>query len=410
MVDSCYGMMMQPAFQGAAAFVGPAQEQITNWRLSRDFNTTLWGLMDGTINNGLDRNIGEAFPLAQPKGGGIFRSVLGHDGAIVLSPGVVARAPQGEVVIGQPVDGSVTFDVMIDPGHGLATVDPDWDPIAISLGGVCNPTLVPGSLRWSNDLRTLHFQFIPKVPGTATLTVDWRGVRSRQNGIELDGNQNPAGTDHVGENWDDYVWKVTCRLGTTGEPTPPPTAPSDETPPPPTATKTLVPPTPTPESPTPTPEPPTPAPPTPTAASVGTPVGGMISGLYSGTIVDLDNPHSCCINVPGETLRQNVEVTRLFGTTTGNYYVIIENLLPMEAPGLMLENPAGFQPYNAQFMLTGSATFLNNFPGVPVSFTGMVTESGLHGVLSVGPQNLPPVNPPRAATFQVDLERVGPLP
>lgn len=106
------------------------------------------------------------------------------------------------------VKGKVIFDTKMD-----WTVDP---AAVITVAGcdarILNPT-------WTKVLDPkgvisafiLDFALELNTEGEATLTVHQdqaRAERDFQN--NLDGNQNPAGKDHIGPNRDDFVWKVKC--------------------------------------------------------------------------------------------------------------------------------------------------------------------------------------------------------
>jgi hypothetical protein len=122
-----------------------------------------------------------------------------------LSPAVKQVIPKADSVLTSPRahSGAVLFDTKMD-----TTVDPTKVLSVQGCGAsVVNPTWVATS-----TVNALDFSLQTATAGTLTLTVKAPFAKAMlPNGSQLDGNQTPATSNHVGPNQDDYVWKVTCR-------------------------------------------------------------------------------------------------------------------------------------------------------------------------------------------------------
>lgn len=195
----CYGLTLEKAFNAREFIAFPEKcNAIAN---ALAFNVGFWGDLDGTLDTGTKRNVGDAFDNpATPKRGYELKSRATPRGATVLSPAVADHGPVDPVVIGTEVVGKVSFDTPIK------NVEPKS---AVVLGGDCKPLPGTSEWKWEGD-RTLLFPFIPQQPLTLTIQVLADKVRSADNNIPLDGNQDPQGTDHVGPNGDNYIWEVKC--------------------------------------------------------------------------------------------------------------------------------------------------------------------------------------------------------
>ncbi len=225
--------------------------------LTREF----WGRLDGTVEDGRHRPVGVAF--AQAYTGTIYRLAGTGGGNTVLVPAVRDFGPETIVSVSPivPIRGFVTFDAQMHQAVSTGRL--------ISLSGSCDATIVDE--RWL-DPYTYQFFFTTKRDGTLKITVSSAWANSVDDlGLHLDGNQDPARTDHVGPSYDDFEWFVEC---VAGEPIPDPTSDPTSTPPPtpdPTETPTATPdPTETP-TPTATATSTATATPTPTATTTATP-------------------------------------------------------------------------------------------------------------------------------------------
>lgn len=197
-------------------------------------NPDFWGYLDGTLENGRNRTVGDAFPLSYPPQSRVNaarytdnfqrRSVPGYpyfqlattvEGNTVLSPAVISVSPfRSQVHIGQRVNVRVDFDV---PVGSPSPSNQDMISIAtnrsagITLTGSCQPQILE-PVSFSDGGRTLTFAFEPKSTGAVYIELDSESIVSRNNGAFLDGNQNPPGglVDHVGPNRDNFRWDLTC--------------------------------------------------------------------------------------------------------------------------------------------------------------------------------------------------------
>ncbi len=249
-LSTCDGFFLGDAFRavGVREFIAPPVS--VNARHAEAFNTVFWPNLAGTLNDGRKRNVIDAYNASPPN------TVYRHngEGLTVLSPAVAHYEPANgtTVVVGQEVKARILFDAPMDTQY-----IPVWD-----LAGSCNPLFYwgpitqPNRIGWRND-RTFEFSFLPRQPGE--ISVDVGGgigiAQGKENRVGLDGNQDPAGSDHVGPNTDTFKWNLKCvTVGGTvtpsvtarPTPTPPPTAtatippPSTPTVPPPTATRTAT--------------------------------------------------------------------------------------------------------------------------------------------------------------------------
>jgi hypothetical protein len=379
----------------------------------------------------------DAFADAKPSDTVSQLELLGHGkGLTVLSPGVVSVG----LVVGIDQFALEVVDAFAGPYEVRVRFDARMNVIQdprriVQLGGACQPRYIDGG--WDDDY-TLWFSFATGPPELAEATLLTPQASSKETpGIVLDGNTEPRGVDHVGPNWDPYYFTFVCvqrprvedptATATStppGDPDPPEetetpatraptatgTATATATVTQPTATATATQPTTTATSTataTATPTATETATPTATATTTAqpTPEGPFLSGTYGGSITAIDNPHSCCINPTG----QGVVVRRLFAVESQRYFFEITNLVGPASPGIFIGGGGSTDPWGV-FTASGTGTVLGQFAEVPVTFTGTLTEAGLKGTLSIGPENLPPVVPPRAATFSVDLQRTGGLP
>lgn len=241
-----------------------------------------WGRLDGTLERGRQRPVEIAFPRAY--GNSIYQLQGSGKGKTVLVPAVREVAPEVIIPVSPtvPIKGKVSFDAQMDQRFGIGTL--------LTLSGTCGATLVDGS--WT-DAQTFDFRFTTTRDGTIWFNVSgfWAASGDEQL-LFLDGNQQPARTDHVGPSRDNFSWSAECIAGEvtpTAFPTStlPPTPTPTETPPP-TATPTETPsPTPTATpSPTATPTPTPTATPSPTSTPepTATPVPGVKLTVSPGEV------------------------------------------------------------------------------------------------------------------------------
>jgi hypothetical protein len=234
-LTSCGGFRLNDAFK-AREFIAPA-ENVCPRQLFFPIRN-FYSRLDGTRDEGTQRNVGDAARVT------FAGTVLRHasnppevDGRTVLSPAVADRTPVEAVLVGATVSGSVSFDAAMN------TAIPPREVVGLS---GCDLQLL--DLAWQGD-RTIRFTFIPREVDDLVVEVRARQAVSLDNGAELDGNQDPPSTDHVGPNGDNYRWSLQCIMPPT------PTVVRDGTPSMTgTVEATITPPTRTP-SPTPTPTP-----------------------------------------------------------------------------------------------------------------------------------------------------------
>jgi hypothetical protein len=204
-ISACNSWALRDAFENVRDFFGFDGTCPTDRAL--EATKLLWGRLHGEEGQGTQRP-------ATVAGAGLPNGLRHHHRAntldTVLSPAVKQHEPpkDKEFVVPVNVKGKVIFDTKMD-----WTVDP---AAVITVAGcdarILNPT-------WTKVLDPkgvisafiLDFALELNTEGEATLTVHQdqaRAERDFQN--NLDGNQNPAGKDHIGPNRDDFVWKVKC--------------------------------------------------------------------------------------------------------------------------------------------------------------------------------------------------------
>lgn len=162
----------------------------------------LWGRLHGERNGGRKRAAGVAF-----EAGGFSRAFahvhLAGAVDIVLSPAVRSVSPHGDSVltVGDTRVGFVRFDTPMDTAA---------DPTAVVTVSGCARLAGDPAPLWTTA-SDLDFSLVAEGAGRATITV--HGDRARAGTgyrNRLDGNRNPVGTDHVGPNGDDFVWRLKC--------------------------------------------------------------------------------------------------------------------------------------------------------------------------------------------------------
>ncbi len=407
--DMCAGAHLAKAW-GAREFIGTF-ENVSAADIGQPL-VEFWGRMDGTLDNGDNRAVVDAFRESFPQP---FFVHSGYgEGRTVLTPAVVkVNPPPGSIV---PAFATITVRVQFD-----ARMNPIMTPHQImKFGGTCNPRFELGasfdSGTWVDGDYAMEFRVTTGPPGSLTSIVKSPFASSGDDlGLALDGNQEPDGTDHVGPNYDPYVFDYVCAvpLPTTGLP-PPTSVPT--APPTPAASATPTPTAPTTPSPAPTPSPaltptPTPSPtptPTPTPSPKATPTPSpsipIVSGIYNGALATVGaNPHKCCINPTGE----NVTIIRRRVLATGELFVEIRNLVGAAGPAVILKCGPYGPPDDAAIVAYGIGT-VAGFKNVLVTFEGRLTAvGGLVGTLTVGPGNLPGL---KAAVFAISLRKTAPLP
>lgn len=205
-VGACYSMKLRfsEAFNPREYF---GYWWISNGVLVRHDATLLFNRMDGVNGIGL-RPAGDAFdeggfsPLQEKNGKrfGEFRHASTADGRTTLAPAVLEFDPSGtELMCGSQYEGHVTFDTKMDTTIPAAQVVDFQD-------NSCNVAMQ--DQRWSSDNRIDFTLVVPGYcDGSTTLKVVSTNALSQNNQRELDGNQNPAGSDGRGPNQDDWVSK-----------------------------------------------------------------------------------------------------------------------------------------------------------------------------------------------------------
>jgi hypothetical protein len=203
---SCEGFALSGAFR-AREFIGA--NEICPSNLNQSYNPNFWGRLDGTVDNGEMRNVGDAFDATFQNT--IFRHSSNAEGRTVLSPAVSEHLPIESVLVGMPVtNGRVLFDVpLLDIGSTAALGR------GLHLSGSCEPQLLSSSVI---DKRSFQFSFLPTKPGTAIFRIDEMWATAANSQAYLDGNQMPEGTDHVGPNADDFIWEIECVVPDISEP------------------------------------------------------------------------------------------------------------------------------------------------------------------------------------------------
>ncbi len=152
--------------------------------------------MSGFQEAGDKRPAGDAFAA------GTYEAVfkMAGEGKTTLNPVVLAHAPTGTTTcpVGK-ISGSVSFDTE------------SWDlrPAPDIIDISANATLE--SAVWSTPKTEISFVIADVDPGeTITITVDHDDLLSFANTANLDGNQDPRGTDGTRPSDDDFVWTVMC--------------------------------------------------------------------------------------------------------------------------------------------------------------------------------------------------------
>ncbi len=168
-----------------------------------------WGRMSGTVDDGASRWA----TVAGGKGdyGALWRYQHRADTLDTeLSPSVKQVLPVAGTtyVVPQAVDGTVIFDAKMDTAVAPAAV--------VTVSG-CEATINnPAWATTADGFNALDFSLQLNAPGTATITVQAASATAaRDFKNTLDGNTEPAGTDAVGPNGDNYRWKVKCQAPAT---------------------------------------------------------------------------------------------------------------------------------------------------------------------------------------------------
>lgn len=221
-VAACFSMNFSDEFNAREYFGYTAASSCP--KIKAD-TLKLWGRMHGEVDDGHHRAARKAFEAGGFNAIFAFKHRDGLD--TVLSPAVKKHKPNKDEVFEVPVttDGLVRFDTKMD-----TTVDP---ASVISIEGCDGKIQDP---KWDPPY-TLKFKLKLKTPGDAELTVHAANAKAeRDYKNNLDGNQVPAGKDHIGPNRDDFKWKIKC-IASTPTYTPSPTRTPSKTPPPPTNTR-----------------------------------------------------------------------------------------------------------------------------------------------------------------------------
>lgn len=196
-IAACFSFNLREEFN-AREYFGYAA--VSTCPQIRSDTEALWGRMHGATDNGTRRAASRAFA-----GGGftpIFRYLHRADVALqtVLSPAISEHSPT-KLPVSIQVAGSVRFDTVMKqvlPQNAITIVN-----------DTCNATIK--NPQWADNFTltfqiqaTQHGQLTLKVPAAAAVSAPLIAEK------QLDGNQNPANTDHVGPNKDDFLWEVTC--------------------------------------------------------------------------------------------------------------------------------------------------------------------------------------------------------
>jgi hypothetical protein len=192
-LTSCHGASLNAAW-GAREVLG-YNNDITKVRSDADckvFYERLIGVQGrGTGNT--RREVGDACQ-------GINAALIhAGTGNTVLAPIVIDFEPSARLLCGQAVDGHVQFD---------STMDTSADPADVVTATGCDITL--DQIKWSGDDVITFVARANECPDDATFTVHAASALSANNNIELDGNADPANTDGVAPNEDDFTWMVAC--------------------------------------------------------------------------------------------------------------------------------------------------------------------------------------------------------
>lgn len=161
-----------------------------------------WGRMHGSVDGGTSR-------WATIAGGKLdysplfryhHRTGLAED--TVLSPAVKDHDPLPSTFL-LPAGGTLTINGHVDFDTPMENVD------VLDVTGTCDPWLKSWS--WPNNQR-FEFELQLNQTGDVELRVQQEVAKAGTNfHNNLDGNQDPAGTIHVGPNQDDFVWNISCR-------------------------------------------------------------------------------------------------------------------------------------------------------------------------------------------------------
>jgi hypothetical protein len=189
-------------------------------------NKSFWDRVAGIQDNGTKRNVGDVYAASEfPTATGKWGLISKASGRTVLAPAVVSVSPDPatSVVVGQPVIERVTFDTPIAASSTAVQHDFGIPTISdVSTDSPCRGKWNAQPDHWIDD-HTVEFKWTPQAPGVQTISVvarrTWSGdAATGLSHPELDGNQSPAGSNHVGPNGDDYVYQRTCMLPPTATP------------------------------------------------------------------------------------------------------------------------------------------------------------------------------------------------
>ena len=185
-------------------------------------NDTLWDRIAGTADEGEKRNVGDAFAASDlPKQG--YHLFSREHGWTVLSPAVASVEPRSSttVSVGSVVHQQITFDTPIGAANpyvaDIFKIRQGLMVDAIAADNSCNARVDPRASHWVND-RVYEVVWTPYRAGSVRFYLGANLFFSNDNDALLDGNQQPAGTDHVGPNGDPYIYPMSCvdSPGTTG--------------------------------------------------------------------------------------------------------------------------------------------------------------------------------------------------
>jgi hypothetical protein len=238
-LSSCATLNLDQRFN-AREFIAPA-DLVTDIPSE---NESLWDRIAGIQDNGTKRNVGDAFAASEfPTAPGKWALISKAKGRTVLSPAVVSvlPAPGTPFLVGQKITERVTFDTPI--AASSASVQHDFDISTIfdiPAGDSCHGKWNAEPDHWLDD-HTVEVTWTPQAVGVENISIvasrTWSGDAATGHSTpQMDGNQDPAGTDHVGPNGDDYVYQHPCVLTLASTPaslptlTPTPTATPTATP------------------------------------------------------------------------------------------------------------------------------------------------------------------------------------
>jgi hypothetical protein len=204
-LSACDSVSLQSSFTNARDFVG--YRACGSRGLATSGDRRFWARLAGTSDGGRFRSTMTAADRGDYGSLWQFRH-RPQTLDTVLSPSVAQVVPAAGTVypVAGSTSGQVLFDARMDQTGGAA----DVVSVTGCSGAVTNPHWITTARGYSGVVFGLQLT----TPGTAVLTVhaaSAQAAREFQN--MLDGNTDPRGTDGVGPNGDDFVWRIGCVPG-----------------------------------------------------------------------------------------------------------------------------------------------------------------------------------------------------